>query len=527
MQSVLKGVGPGRMSFHRSIISVLVVAGCLTCGSVFASFSESALTNSIVAVQVTSGRDVALQTSGFVVQADRFNGYIVTNAEAVAGANSLTVTVPGTGGRLVAQVVRSDLSNDYALLKVNGLDLPALEFAREEPTSGEVVWTAAKINGSELVSLSKGLLRTGFKLAHDQTGWYQHTASNPSSGGSVLLNECGHVLGLNFRNPAGDGSTRAVDMGTMFELLAQQNIKPTVTSSQCVSEVVKAREKAEAASEEARQAQSEAIRAQEVARELERELNAPKLSNDGLLRQTEIARQRADEAIAAAESAKARADNTQRELEEKTLVLREETQALLKAFEEERVQAEARFQDLLQSQQESAESRERILLAFSGALIIVIGFVLFLGRVRNGAGGSPRTVIASRLSSGVEHVGESTGNTEMHRQELAEYVLDGRDDDGIRYLLRISGDQLVKHSDGVIIGRNPKDSPYIINHADVSRKHARIKVENNRVFIEDLGSTNGTSVNGQSIDDKGLVSVSSGDQIIIGSVVMKLRVMEG
>ncbi|MBL6690545.1 MAG: trypsin-like peptidase domain-containing protein [Pseudomonadales bacterium] len=340
-------------------------------------------------MQVTRGRDVARQTSGFVVQADRFNGYIVTNAEAVAGADSLTVTVPGTGGRLVAQVVRSDLSNDYALLKVNGLDLPALEFARQEPSSGEVVWTAAKVSGSEKVSLSKGLLRTGFKLAHDQTGWYQHTASNPSTGGSVLLNECGHVLGLNFLNPAGDGSIRAVDMSTMYELLAQQNIKPTVTSSECVSEVVEAREKAEAASEEARQAQSEAIRAQEVARELEKELNASKRSNDGLLRQTEIARQRADEAIAAAERAKARADNTQRELEEKTLVLREETQALLKAFEEERVQAEARFQDLLQSQQESAESRERTLLGFSGALIIVIGFVLFLGRVRNSGGAPP------------------------------------------------------------------------------------------------------------------------------------------
>ena len=178
-------------------------------------------------------------------------------------------------------------------------------------------------------------------------------------------------------------------MSTMYELLAQQNIKPTVTSSECVSEVVEAREKAEAASEEARQAQSEAIRAQEVARELEKELNASKRSNDGLLRQTEIARQRADEAIPAAERAKARADNTQRELEEKTLVLREETQALLKAFEEERVQAEARFQDLLQSQQESAESRERTLLGFSGALIIVIGFVLFLGRVRNSGGAPP------------------------------------------------------------------------------------------------------------------------------------------
>ena len=520
------------MSFHRPIFGILVVAGVLACGTAMASLSETAiktsLTNSIVSVQVYKGRDVARQTSGFVVQADRFNGYVVTNAEVVSGADSLTVAVPGTGGRLIAQVVRSELSNDYALLKVNGLNLPPLEFATTEPSSGEVVWTAAKINGGEQISLSKGLLRTGFKLAHDQTGWYQHTASNPSSGGSVLLNECGHVLGLNFLNPAGDGSTRAVDMSTMDKLLSEQNIKPTVTSSQCVSEAAKARQKAEAASEEARRAQDEAVRAQAVARELEKALNASKRSNDGLSRQTQIARERADEAIEAAERAKARADNTQRELEEKTLVLREETQALLKAFEEERVQAEARFQDLLQSQQKSAASRERILLTFSGALVILIGFVLFLGRVRNGgAGTTPNTVNSSRLASGFEHNPDSSGKTEMHRQELAEYVLDGRDDDGIRYLLRISGDQLVKLSGGVIIGRNPKDSPYIINHADVSRKHARIKVKNSRVFIEDLGSTNGTSVNGQSIDDKGLVSVSSGDQIIIGSVVMKLRVMEG
>ena len=115
-------------------------------------------------------------------------------------------------------------------------------------------------------------------------------------------------------------------------------------------------------------------------------------------------------------------------------------------------------------------------------------------------------------------------STELHRDDLKEFVLDGRDEDGIRYLLRISGDKLLGDT-GVVIGRNPKDSPYIINHADVSRKHARMKVMKNRVFIEDLGSTNGTSVNGQSIEEKGPVSVDSGDQIIIGSVVMNLRVL--
>ena len=196
-------------------------------------------------------------------------------------------------------------------------------------------------------------------------------------------------------------------------------------------------------------------------------------------------------------------------------MLREETQVLLKAFEEDRQQAEARFQDLLASQQASATNRERILIGFSGLLILMIGVVLFMARSRSGG----RSVRQDRE--------DTPQKTEMHREELAEYVLDGRDDDGIRYLLRISGDQLARNSDGIIIGRNPKDSPYIINHADVSRKHARIKVMKNRVFIEDLGSTNGTSVNGQSIDDKGLVSVSNGDQIIIGSVVMKLRVLDG
>jgi pSer/pThr/pTyr-binding forkhead associated (FHA) protein len=45
-----------------------------------------------------------------------------------------------------------------------------------------------------------------------------------------------------------------------------------------------------------------------------------------------------------------------------------------------------------------------------------------------------------------------------------------------------------------------------------------------RIFIEDLGSTNGTRVNGQSIDNKGPTSVMVGDLITIGSVVLTLQV---
>ncbi len=154
--------------------------------------------------------------------------------------------------------------------------------------------------------------------------------------------------------------------------------------------------------------------------------------------------------------------------------------------------------------------------------MLLIGMVIiFLVMFRRG---KPRSDLVEASSTPVDKDPEVKSNTEHHHEELAEFVLDGRDDEGIRYLLRISGDQLLKN-DGVIIGRNPKDSPYIINHADVSRKHARMRVMKNRVFIEDLGSTNGTSVNGQSIEEKGPVSIDSGDQIIIGSVVMNLRVL--
>ena len=68
------------------------------------------------------------------------------------------------------------------------------------------------------------------------------------------------------------------------------------------------------------------------------------------------------------------------------------------------------------------------------------------------------------------------------------------------------------------------DSAYIIIHVDVSRRAARLKVTKNRVFIEGLGPINSISVNGQSIDHKGAVSVVDGDQIIIGSIVMKLKI---
>lgn len=65
-----------------------------------------------------------------------------------------------------------------------------------------------------------------------------------------------------------------------------------------------------------------------------------------------------------------------------------------------------------------------------------------------------------------------------------------------RVIVITSGDQVTRYSQArVIIGRG-KEADLRVDDANVSRKHAAIYWNNGRLMIDDLGSTNGTMVNG-------------------------------
>jgi len=53
----------------------------------------------------------------------------------------------------------------------------------------------------------------------------------------------------------------------------------------------------------------------------------------------------------------------------------------------------------------------------------------------------------------------------------------------------------------------------------VSRKHARIQMQQDQIWIEDLGSTNGTFVNGEKIKRARL---KEGDRVLIGTSILKV-----
>ena len=65
----------------------------------------------------------------------------------------------------------------------------------------------------------------------------------------------------------------------------------------------------------------------------------------------------------------------------------------------------------------------------------------------------------------------------------------------------------------IAIGRDPSND-IVINEAEVSRKHARLLFEDEVYVLEDLGSTNGTFVNGQRLMDP--QELQSGDMILLG-----------
>src|SRR5574342_1317081 len=72
--------------------------------------------------------------------------------------------------------------------------------------------------------------------------------------------------------------------------------------------------------------------------------------------------------------------------------------------------------------------------------------------------------------------------------------------------------------DQITVGRDSTNE-IVINDAEVSRRHARLTFQGGKYVLEDLGSTNGTFVNGQRLAGPRVLKagevVSFGEQIVL------------
>ena len=75
----------------------------------------------------------------------------------------------------------------------------------------------------------------------------------------------------------------------------------------------------------------------------------------------------------------------------------------------------------------------------------------------------------------------------------------------------------------IVVGRS-SDLDMVLVEDMVSRKHARIAMQQDQIWIEDLGSTNGTFVNGEKIKRARL---KEGDRVLIGTSILKVIASDG
>lgn len=86
----------------------------------------------------------------------------------------------------------------------------------------------------------------------------------------------------------------------------------------------------------------------------------------------------------------------------------------------------------------------------------------------------------------------------------------------IRKFAFADGQDLVK-----TLGKNP-DNDIIVSHQHVSRKHCVIEYRGGKLFIKDIGSTNGTIVQGRKIEVGRSVPIAIGNEIYLGSPEVKV-----
>jgi class 3 adenylate cyclase len=94
---------------------------------------------------------------------------------------------------------------------------------------------------------------------------------------------------------------------------------------------------------------------------------------------------------------------------------------------------------------------------------------------------------------------------------------------GQKYSFDVALDKLVTLAKGMVIGRAADQCELVIPHATVSRRHARLLIDGDALQVEDLGSTNGTAVNGTVARAGTPVHLQTGSRLRVGDVELSIR----
>ena len=104
-------------------------------------------------------------------------------------------------------------------------------------------------------------------------------------------------------------------------------------------------------------------------------------------------------------------------------------------------------------------------------------------------------------------------NLKAGRFTVTAEVRESEDGGFLAELVLPDGRRVTLGSRPLVIGRLP-ECDVVLPDSNVSRRHAELRRQGDGVFVTDLGSTNGTRVNGTPVREQLL---ASGDEVSVGS----------
>lgn len=478
----------------------------------------SRVSDAIVSVRSYKNDRLLAEGAGMVINNE---GYVLTSAAVLDAGSRFTVIASGNV-ELAADVELNEKDSGLGVLRAEGLSSTGLPLSTERPASGVRIFAvppeiandenrviAGAVSDAEVRTTSGGEIGVLRHNAIITARWY----------GSPAIDECGRVIGLNIPNPQAISLFRAprniepkdvvfaVRAGDIASVLVSLGIEFVQEEEACVSAQTRAQQRAH----EAQQAQERVRQAEEEVRIAGEQVQQAQSHTESAQEQARFSREARQQAQREAERARQEA-------------LQADQRARQAESEAER--AETQLDEAHKRLEEARKSSEKLkkLAIWGGAIGILLLISLlasWISMVRR------RKHEISLAQARAERAEQEAGEAKRRVDEITktapfDCVLTGIDDAGSPLALSIRREALGDPA-GVVIGRSPAGSVHVVANPSVSREHARICVEQGIPYVEDLNSTNGSTLNGHVLLSGERSRISDGDELKLGSVSFRIH----
>ena len=467
---------------------------------------------------------------GFVADAD---GHVVAHIVAgdagrVVGAD-FSARLAG-GAELVAEGVAYDDASGLGLLRLRlNTDPPPAPypFARDPAETGRAVYGVTVDADTREAVVGRGSIsriETAAAPGPADPATIRHNAlAGERRHGAPLFNNCGQVAGVIVeRATEPPGSALAAPAEWLVATFGDAGLAPVRVEEVCLSaiEQVAAAEQARVAAEQARVAAEQARVAAEAARaEAAEQAEADRAAAQDEAAARVAAEEERDAAQAAQDEAAARvapAEERARAAEERVAEVEQEVEQARSAAAESTAAAERDRQ---------ATRRYAAWAAAGGASsALLLGLWLAARRSRARAARAGRAAAAE--ASAARTAMAARAAAEQEAAAVPDVVLTGTDPAGQSISLRVPG-RVVAGRSGAVVGRSPFDGEVVLNHPEVSRRHFRLFRADGTLMVEDLGSMNGTALDGVPLVAGAAQPIAAGARLRVGQIEFTMRTPAG